>query len=134
MRAFYLAASLMVAIPLPVLSQEAARPLREVIGIPTDLYRASNLVTNPAWMSGTVLRDVVVIAFKEGVTAGQRSRLYELVGARAVYLDPDDGPPPLFYLAIINDDPRCLHRPAGDNRSGGAARGEECLPGDRVQL
>lgn len=95
----------MTAVPLPLLSQGAPPPLEEVTGIPTDLYRASNLVSNTAWMSGTVLRNVVVIAFKEGVTAGQRSRLYGLVGAHAVYLDPDDGPSPLFYMAVINDDP-----------------------------
>ena len=95
----------MTGLPLPLLSQGAPLPLEEVTGIPTDLYRASNLVSNTAWMSGTVLRNVVVIAFKEGVTAEQRSRLYGLVGAHAVYLDPDDGPSPLFYMAVINDDP-----------------------------
>jgi hypothetical protein len=105
MRTLYLAASLMIGIPLPMLSQGAARPVREVTGIPTDLYRASNLVTNALWMSGTVLRNVVVIAFKVGVTAEQRSRLYGLVGAHAVYLDPEDGPPPLFYMVVVNADP-----------------------------
>jgi hypothetical protein len=101
----YLTALLMTGLPLPLLSQGAPLPLEEVTGIPTDLYRASNLVSNTGWVSGTVLRNVVVIAFKEGVTAGQRSRLYGLVGAHAVYLDPDDGPPPRFYMAVVNPDP-----------------------------
>lgn len=87
------------------MSQGAPPQLEEITGIPTDLYRASNLVTNTALMSGTILRNVVVIGFKEGITAEQRSRLYGLIGAHAVYLDPDDGPSPLFYIAVINDDP-----------------------------
>jgi hypothetical protein len=105
MRAYYLAVLLMVAIPLPVLTQDAPRRLREVRGVPADLYDTSNLVTNTTWMSGTILWNVVVVVFKQGVTAAQRSRIYELIGAHAVYLDPDDGPPPLFYIVEINPDP-----------------------------
>jgi hypothetical protein len=105
MRAFYLTALLLTGIAVPLFSQEAPRPLSEVSGIPTDLYRASNLVTNTTWMSGTVLRNVVVIAFMDGVTAEERSRIYRLVGAHAVYLDPDDGPLPLFYIVEINTHP-----------------------------
>jgi hypothetical protein len=105
MRALYLSALLITGIPLPLLSQAVPPPFEEITGIPTDLYRASNLVTNTALMSGTILRNVVVIGFKDGVTAEQRSRLYGLVGAHAVYLDPDDGPSPLFYIAVINEDP-----------------------------
>jgi hypothetical protein len=105
MRAFYLTAFLMSGLPLPLFSQGAPLPLEEISGIPSDLYRASNLVTNTSLISGTILRNVVVIGFKDGVTAEQRSRLYGLVGAHAVYLDPADGPSPLFYIAVINDDP-----------------------------
>jgi hypothetical protein len=105
MRAWYLAALLMAAIPLPVLSQDAPRRLREVRGVPVDLYDASNLVTSTSWMSGTILWNVVVVVFKQGVTAAQRPRIYELVGAHAVYLDSDDGPPSLFYIVEINPDP-----------------------------
>jgi len=105
MRALCLAALLLVAIPRPVLSQGAPRPPREVSGVPADLYDTVNLVTNTSWMSGTILWNVVVVVFKEGVTAVQRSRIYELVGAHAVYLDINDGPPPLFYVVVINPDP-----------------------------
>jgi hypothetical protein len=105
MRAFYLTALLLTGTAVPLFSQAARPPLREVSGIPVDLYRASNLVTNTPWMSGTVVRNVVVIAFAEGVSAEQRFRLYELIGAHAVYLDPDDGPLPLFYIAVINGHP-----------------------------
>jgi hypothetical protein len=105
MRAFCLFALLVAGVPLPLLSQAVPPPLEEISGIPSDLYRASNLVTNSGLLSGTILRNVVVIGFKDGITAEQRSRLYGLVGAHAVYLDPEDGPSPLFYIAVINDDP-----------------------------
>jgi hypothetical protein len=105
MRAFYLSTWLMIGVALPVLPQGAPRLVREVSGVPADLYDTSNLVTNTSWMSGTILWNVVIVVFKEGMTAVQRSQIYRSIGAHRVYLDPDDGPPPLFYIVEINSDP-----------------------------
>jgi hypothetical protein len=86
-------------------AQETSRHLKEQVGLRADLYKAQNLVTNTRWMSGTILRNVVVVGFKEGVTALQRERLYRLVKAQAVYIDAEDSSPPLYYLVIFKSHP-----------------------------
>lgn len=52
--------------------------------VPRAIYRTGRYVTGSSWISGTFLRDVVVVGFRKGATAEERETAVELVSGTVV--------------------------------------------------
>jgi hypothetical protein len=75
--------------------------LSEQAQMPRWYYSDSTWVRNTPWAGGTITDRIVVVSFRNGVTAEQRAAVYRRVNARAVYYEKAELDPPLFYMIEV---------------------------------
>lgn len=82
--------------------------------LPEWLYADSILVQEPSWISATVAKNIVVVAFRSGTTAGRRMAIVQQVHGTIVYNDSAYGSDGWYFVRVATHPDACAVKQALD--------------------